>query len=217
MKKCNTCGIAVEDAAGFCPKCGSTDLAVSAVKAANSENGNGNIIAGVVGAFLFSLIGALLYFVVYQIGFVAGICGLAIFVLAGFGYRIFAGTKNPNSVAGLIVSVIIAAAMIFVSEYICISYEIFVVFKEEVEITFFDAVRATPEFLAEPEIRSAVIEDLLFSYVFGFIAIIGNIVNIVKAKKQAAAVAAAPAPAVEEKVSNGFEEPQNDGTASTLE
>lgn len=213
MKKCNKCGAQVEDQSNFCTSCGGSDFSavvanneqpiqqlndqvqnyppiytpayqVQNVEADDeTDKGHGNILAGVVGAFLFSLIGGLLYFVIYQIGVIAGICGLAIFVLANFGYGLFAKTKNKSSMVGLIVSIIATIVMIFLAEYFCISFEIFNVYKDQ-GINIFDAIRATPEFLAEPEIGEAVAGDLAFAYIFGFIASISNIVNIVKARKK---------------------------------
>ena len=150
---------------------------------APAEKVKENVIAGIVGAFLFSLIGGLLYFVIYQCGFIAGICGLVIFILAFFGYGLFSKNKSRTSIAGLITSILMTIVMIFLAEYICLSFEIYQTFKTEVDITFFDAVRLTPEFLSEPEISGAVIGDLAIAYIFSFAATIGNIVSIVKARK----------------------------------
>lgn len=212
MKKCNKCGTQVEDQSNFCISCGGSDF--SAVVASNeqpiqqlndqvqnyppiyapayqvqnveaddeTDKGNGNILAGVVGAVLFSLIGGLLYFVIYQIGVIAGICGLAIFVLANFGYNLFA-KGNKNTIVSLVVSIIMMIVTIFLAEYVSLSFEIFQTFKDQ-GINIFDAIRATPEFLAEPEIGEAVAGDLAFAYIFGFLASISNIVNIVKARKK---------------------------------
>ena len=90
-----------------------------------------NIVAGAVGAFLFSLIGAALYVLIYQANIISGICGLVIFVLASFGYGVFARTKNRSSVPNIVVSVIVMAVMIFISEYICISLEIYKVYSDK--------------------------------------------------------------------------------------
>lgn len=209
MKMCNTCGAQVDEQARFCPTCGSAELVETMTAAQqaqqldqgqtyppifattyqvqnvenNDEEDNGNILAGVIGAFLFSIIGGLLYFVLYQVGIIAGICGLAIFVLANFGYGLFAQTKNKASIAGLIAAIVATIVMIFLAEYVSLSFEIFQVYKNQ-GITIFDAIRATPEFLAEPEIGNAVAGDLAFAYIFGFIASISNIFNIVKARKK---------------------------------
>ncbi len=179
MRKCNMCGMNLEKSAIVCFSCGSTDI----VEFSEDVNDNGNIVSGVVGAFLFSIIGGILYFIVYQFGFIAGICGLAMFVLANFGYSLFAGTKNRNSVPGLVSSIVCMVIMVFLAEYLCVSYEIFRAYEMD-NITFFDAVWATPQFLVEPDIRGPFINDLLFAYIFGVAASISNIKNIIKARKE---------------------------------
>lgn len=204
MKKCNACGLKVDDSEKLCPTCGSDDLVaeltaderlaqfddeqpyVPTVAQGDNgaqDNGNGHILAGVVGAFLFSLVGAALYFVIYQMGIIAGVCGLVMFILANFGYNLFAKTKSKNSVAGIISAVAATIVMIFVAEYLCVSFEIYQVFKE-FDITIFDAIRATPEFLADPDVASGVGSDLLFSYIFGAIAVVSSIVDMVKERKK---------------------------------
>ena len=207
MKKCNKCGTQADDQAAFCATCGSSDM--SKIETLNGQpihadtnpfppvvptlnaptaptppvdNGHGNILAGIIGALLFSLAGAVLYFVVYQMGFIAGICGLVMFVLADFGYGLFAQTKNKTSLVRLAVSFLSMAVMIFAAEYLCLSYEIFSVF--EGSIAFFEAVQLTPDFLSDPEISGAVIEDLIFAYGFGILATFGNISQVFKARKQ---------------------------------
>ena len=112
------------------------------------------------------------------------VCGLVIFILANFGYGLFAKSAK-NSIAGLIASIVSMLIVIFAAEYFCLSYEIFQAYKE-LDITFFEAVRATPDFLAEPEVQSAVIEELVIAYALGILASVGNIINIVKARKAAA-------------------------------
>ena len=207
MKRCNNCGALVQEEDKFCTHCGGGAFTAADVPqpmdpsqsepsayvpvypgpevAAEEETdkGHGNILAGVVGAFLFSIIGGALYFVVYQMGYIAGICGLVIFVLANFGYGLFAKNTNKASVVCLVVSILAMALMIFLAEYFCLSYEIYSVYESE-GITFFDALRATPEFLTDSEVSSAVVEDLVFAYIFGFAASISNIISARKARKK---------------------------------
>ena len=190
MKKCNQCGALADDQTRYCTLCGSSEFtAAETAPAPQTENApavdindNGNIIAGIVGAFLFSLLGGLLYFLIYQLNVIAGICGLAIFVLANFGYGLFAKTKNKGSIVALIVSLVMMGVTIYLAEYLCLSFEIYKSFKAS-GITFMDAVDATPEFLTYPELHDAFVEDLVFAYIFGFLASIGNISNIIKARK----------------------------------
>lgn len=199
MKRCTHCNSVLDDQTNFCINCGSSDLVFADAQpnlytqptpaptnipqpANPVPAGNGNVVAGIVGAFLFSLIGGGLYFIVYQMGYVAGICGLATFVLAAFGYDLFSHSKN--SIIGLIAAAVATVAALFAAEYLSISYEILQVYKE-MGITFFDSVRATPEFMQDEELRRAVIGDLAFAYIFGAVAVIANIASAVKARKKA--------------------------------
>lgn len=197
-KRCVNCGAAMSPDDKFCTYCGSADFQTVApaqpvfqpappvynpVAAQVAPPVSENVVAGVVGSFLFALLGGLLYFIVYQFGFVAGICGLVTFVLAHFGYGRFSGLKNQSSTAGLVTSIIMTVLVILLAEYLCLSYEIYNVFKDEYSITFFDAVRATPDFLAEKEVLWSVLFDLAFSFLMGGIAIVGQIVSKRKAKK----------------------------------
>ena len=188
MKQCSNCRMQLDDRTVTCPYCGSTELTELKARANPleiEEKGSGNVVAGVVGAFLFALIGGLLYFIIYQVGYIAGICGLIIFILANYGYHLFAKGEK-DSMTGLIVAVVMTVLVIFLAEYLSLSYEIFTVFRDEYDITIFDAIRATPDFLSDPEIMGPVAKDLLMAYGFSIIGIISNFANRRKAKKQAA-------------------------------
>lgn len=141
---------------------------VAPVAAAVPEARHENVLAGVVGAFLLALVGGVLYFIIYQFGYIAGICGLITVVLANFGYQKFSGAKD--SLKGVVVAIVISVAVIFLGEFFGLSYEIYNVFHTEYDITFFEAVRATPSFLTEPEIWPSFLIDLGIAYVLGGVA-----------------------------------------------
>ena len=197
MKKCNNCGAPIDDNESFCTLCkfsnpdatqNSEQLteqnsSVAVVAQEETVDKNGNIVAGIVGAFLFSAIGGVIYFLIYQLGYIASISGLIIFVLANLGYSLFARVKNKTSIVGLVTAIITTIVMIFLSEYACVSFEVFQAFKEE-GINFFDAVKITPILvISEPEILAEVIKDLAISYVLGALGCVSEIVNMVKARK----------------------------------
>ena len=73
--------------------------------------------------------------------------------------------------------------MIILAEMFCLSYEIFVAFKDEYEITIFDAMRSVPDFLVESEIKGEVVKDLIFAIGFGALASFSVIKIWLKAKK----------------------------------
>ncbi len=194
MKKCNTCGTILDEQDVVCRTCGSNDVAIVEdveapqpidMTAMPDINDNGNVITGIVGAFLFSIIGGVLYFILYQFGFIAGICGFVMFALAKYGYGLFAKTKNKNSTAGLVSAIVSTILMIFLAEYFCLSFEIYSMYTSEgYDITILDAVFNTPLFLEDSEIKKAVLVDLLIAYGLSFVATIRDIMEIVKARKQ---------------------------------
>lgn len=145
-----------------------------------------NVIAGIVGAFLFSLIGGVLYFIIYQIGFIAGISGLVIFVLANFGYGLFSGKKN--SITGIIVSIICLILTTLLAEYMCIAYVIYDSFREY-DISLFTAIRSTLDFIIDPEIGilGDVTFDVLIALALGALSAFGSIRTAIRASKAPAA------------------------------
>ncbi len=162
------------------------------VKPAPTEQKAENIPAGIVGAFLFSLIGAALYFIIYQIGYIAGICGFLIVILAGFGYQLFSGKKN--SLIGIITSVVMLLVMIPLAEYVSLGYAVYDAFgaDPELAISFFDAMRIVPEVTTEMELWPDVLKEIGIGYLLGILASASNISVALRNRKAARAAANAP-------------------------
>lgn len=83
----------------------------------NNTQKKENVWLGVLGAFLFSLIGAVIFFILNAIGLIESISGFVTVFAAINGYIIFA--KN-ESTKGLIISIIISALVIIVCWYLCL-------------------------------------------------------------------------------------------------
>ena len=161
-----------------------------------------NVIAGIVGAFLFSLAGGVLWFVIYMIGFIAGISGLVGAICAIKGYSIFA---KKESIKGIIISVIMALLVIVLAWYFCIAYDVFIAHKEWFEageidytLTFFESVRAVSFYLTDPEIGPAYLKDLGIGLLFCVIGGGSYVVNAIKNAKAKAAITVAAEPAKED-------------------
>ena len=189
MKKCNNCGTQVQENDLYCPNCGSPDF--SAIPTMNGqpvdvngqpipmgnvyqpqpENGldaNGNVGMGAVGAVLFSLAGVVLYFIIYQIGYISGICGFVMFTLAMLGYTKLGKPQKKNPMIGIVIASVVTIVMVFVAEYVSMAYTLYDVLQEEgyTDVGLFDALEIMPDFLSEPEVKEALIEDLIYAYVF---------------------------------------------------
>lgn len=179
----------------------------------NSMETKENVLAGAVGAFLFSLVGGILWFVLYQIGYVASISGLVGVICAVKGYTFFAKTKNESTKC-LVISMIIAVLVLVISWYLCIGYEIYLAYQAwyaagEVDFTlsFFDSVRVIPYFFEDSEFLIACIKDFGFGLLFAALGIVSYLSSREKKRKKLAAAEAAEKAALAEVVTeeNEFE------------
>ena len=134
----------------------------------------GGVISGIFGAFLFSIAGGLLYVFINHLGFISGLCGLIIFILARAGFNRFSKPEKYDSAACFISSVIITVLMILFSELFSVSFAIYRIFRDE-GVTLLNAVFLTPGFLEKPEIHANVVSDLVLAYLFSFITFISRI------------------------------------------
>ena len=80
-----------------------------------------NVLAGIVGAFLFSLVGGLLWFLLDRVGFIAGISGIVGVIAANRGYSFFA---KATSKKGIILSTVIALLVLVLAWYLCFSLDL---------------------------------------------------------------------------------------------
>lgn len=123
-----------------------------------------NMLAGLVGAFLGSLIGVALWIVIYQLGYISGLVGFVLTICTIKGYEKFSGKLTK---VGLFISVIISLVMIFVAEYLSLGILAYIEFsKIYSSIDIFSGIRAVPVLLEESEIFMEFIKDLAFGYVF---------------------------------------------------
>ncbi len=148
-----------------------------------------NVLAGVVGAFLFSLAGGIVWFVLYQIGILAAISGIVGVVCAIKGYAIFG---KRESVKGVIISTVIAFLVIVISWYLCLSYDVYLAYQDwyangeiDFTLTFFESVANAYVFFEDAEIAVAYLKDLGIGLIFCVIGAFGSVrTAIAKAKNR---------------------------------
>ena len=112
-----------------------------------------NYLLGALGALLFALSGGIIWFLLYQVGYLAGISGLIGVICAIKGYKLFA---KKESLAGVIISVVAAILVMIVAAYFCLSMDVYQAYQEwyangEVNftITFTEAVMNAHLFLQD--------------------------------------------------------------------
>ncbi len=197
-KKCASCGTVNDENNNFCSACGSADFVEQPISVPeNTEQVlsvnspeipvKDNIFIGIIGAFIFSLIGAAAYYGIYQIGVIAGICGFLMYWLASFGYDLFNGKRKIMTTPRIVVSVVMMLVMIFIAEWACIITIIIESFKEVLGVTIGigEAINWIPTFMKDGEFAGAVAKDFAFAYSFGIIAVAGEVINFIKRKKAA--------------------------------
>lgn len=153
-----------------------------------------NVLFGVVGAFLFSLVGGILYFVLYQVGFIASLSGLVGVICAIKGYSFFA---KKESVRGVVISIVMAALVLIIAWYACLSYDVYLAYEDwyaagEVDYmpTLGECVSVAYLFLADvPE----YFRDLGLSLLLAAVGCGSYVVNMIKRTKAADAQKAAQA------------------------
>lgn len=129
----------------------------------------GNIVTGIVGALLGALLGGVLWVLIYQLGYIAGLAGLVGAVCALKGYEKFGGRIN---VAGVVISLAIVAAVIYVAHNLGCAIEIRKAVEEYwgLDCSISDAFRMIPDFLEDSEFSLAYWKDLLIGYALTAVA-----------------------------------------------
>ncbi len=171
-------------------------------------NDRENVFAGIIGALLFSLAGGIIWFVLWQIGIIAGISGIIGVICAIKGYSVFA---KKESIKGIVISIIATVVVMVIAWYFCLSMDVYDAYKEwyaegyiDYTITFGEAVRGAYVYLEEPEIGPAYIKDLVIGLAFCIIGGVGYVMSAVKRVKAEKEFAKVTAQASLESASNEY-------------
>lgn len=122
-----------------------------------------NPVMGFVGALAGAIIGAILWVIIYKMGYIAGLAGFAICALALKGYEKLGRGLNKT---GVVISMILTIAMVFIAQYISLALEIYSAYSEYgySGITIFDCLKIVPEFLGYDDVKRGFILDLVVGY-----------------------------------------------------
>lgn len=136
-----------------------------------------NLIQGVVGALLGSLIGCVVYFLIWQIGYVAAIAGLITAVCTFKGYEMFGGVIDKK---GAFACIIVILFSVFFANQLVWAYEAYSVLKEY-DVSFFDCFRAVKDIVSESsELTGQYYGNLVMAYLMTALGSYRSIVNVLK-------------------------------------
>lgn len=148
-----------------------------------------NVVAGVVGALIGSLIGAAAIIIIAKLGYVAWISGVIMGVCTLKGYEIL-GKKLSKK--GVVISFVIMIAMVFMAYQTFQAMDLVEAFKSELytDVNFFDMFKNVMPLLKELDasypsegIMSSYYLELAKFYAFTLIGAIPTAIAIMKEKK----------------------------------
>lgn len=121
------------------------------------------VILGLIGAILGALIGSILWIILDQVGFIAGIAGYAIVYCCVKGYDILGRTISKR---GIVICILVSLITILFADCFSLGVTIYKELHEQYSITFVDALLSVPYFLTEGEIIKNLLINLAIGYVF---------------------------------------------------
>lgn len=138
-----------------------------------------NVFLGLIGAIAGVLLGSVLWIVIGELGFIAGIAGFAI-VFAGMkGYEILGGRLSKF---GIVLCVLLSLLSIVGAEFLTMAVAIYRELNKVYVISMGDAFGLIPELLKDSEMVAGVAKDLIVGYI---LAIWASYTNVRRAWHQA--------------------------------
>lgn len=138
-----------------------------------------NVILGTVGAILGALLGSIIWVVIYQFGYIAALAGIAIVIGAFKGYTLL---SKRNDIKAAVISIVVSVIVVFLAHCFCWGLDIYNAFSGEIGISFFEALKAVPQFVFSPDLIGDFLLDLIIGY---FLMAVGSFTFIRTAIKNA--------------------------------
>ncbi len=145
----------------LCPACFEREKAALSEKQEEIRQKATNIPAGLVGAVLGSLLGAIVWIIAYQFNYLVGIAGLFFIVGSLSGFRKLGGKLN---VGGIVAALIIAAGMLYASECFAVSLQMYNDTYHST-MTLMEVFRHVPQDL-DDSAQNSFIGELFYGYLF---------------------------------------------------
>ena len=149
-----------------------------------------NVGLGILGAFLFALIGVIVFVGLYWINIFPPLAGIFTVSMAIVGFRLFA--KKP-SLKSIFISIVVAIAVAVLAEYITLAVDAYYAYADwyatgeaSSPITLGQAFLYGYQFLAEPSILSYYLKEFLLTALFcvlGSALFIADGVKLYRAQK----------------------------------
>jgi len=153
----------------YCDDCYKASKKASNYKKEKYNKSKENILLGVVGAFIGTIPGIILWLLFAYLNIEPGIAGIAITMGAAVFYKKFArNIKMP----GIIISTLIGLFMVLVSHELEASIYIYDLYKDKYIINLFDAYKAIPYYLnTAKDFYKSFTSGLITGYILSIIGV----------------------------------------------
>lgn len=162
----------------LCDACAQSMTASAAAQRQAAAEKPENVLGGVVGALLGSLIGAATIVILSQLGVVAALSGIVMAVCTLKGYELLGGKLTKK---GVVISVLVMLLMVYVGD----RCDWAIVVAREMEADFFTSFRAVPALMDMDIIDTGVyMSSLLRVYLFTLVGAVPMILSLMKGKSR---------------------------------
>lgn len=161
----------------LCSECYAKVQHSTSVAVSEHQQKKENVLGGLVGALLGSLIGVASIVLLSQLGYVAALSGLLMAICTLKGYELLAGKLSTK---GIIISSVLMIVMTLLGDQV----DWAIIVARELEVDFFTAFRIFPELLSYEVIdMGAYVGNLVMLYLFGLLGAVPTIINAFKNRK----------------------------------
>lgn len=161
----------------LCPECYENRCRNASLYANQKASKKENLIGGIVGAFLGSLIGVVCIVILSQLGYVAALSGIVMAVCTIKGYEMLGGKLNTR---GIIITSVIMLLMVYVGDRVDWAIRI----ASELEWDIFTSFRAVSYLIEMEAIElGGYIANLVLLYIFTILGAVPSIISSVKNEK----------------------------------
>lgn len=134
-----------------------------------------NMLLGIIGALAGVLLGTVLWVILGQVGFIAGIAGYAIVFCGMKGYGMLGRVLSKK---GIVICILLSIVAVVGAEMVSLAIIAFNELNEVYGITIGDAFRLLPDLMKEPELAGAVAKDLIIGYALSIWASYSSVKSI---------------------------------------
>lgn len=125
-----------------------------------------NVFLGIIGALVGALLGAVIWVIIYELGVIASIAGVAIIYFSYKGYTLL---SKDHGMKGVIIATLLSLIILSGAHFFCWGLEIYNQLGADYGLTLWDSILSVPTVVSDPEIITGFVRDYLCGIVLIFV------------------------------------------------